>query len=1073
MSAYPTLLVGLGEAGADAVRHAFTDVPAAHPGAPGLLSALVVGPDGAHSLSTPADEVGQDPAGPVADLGSGRSGLVRTFRESIEGLLALPNVGAGDVGSGVRVFVAVGLSDPIGTSALIPTLEALRDTRRFFQNTPRQTHVALFTPGRDERGGDGAARAAATVSELELALDHSERASSEGALVDNSWVFSRQNANGFFADRVEDLFPVFSELVGVSLTGRAMGDQSFSGVLRTSVLGRRRRYSAVGHARLVFPRERIVDAALSRVSHRSVQELGLDAGSELSATEAYARSREFIRGLGLGGLVGLLRVDEGDKEIYAPFAPQLPVGDSMGHATLEALRAEAKAFENGDLAAMRRRLGKKRDALSGEHRAAITAEVAQTIDRREPVAAAMGWLDAFEGVSSEHLKGEAEDRPLTLDSLDREVRSFFDSRFEPLLFGEIEDDERSEYVGERSLSRRVLLQRVTLDLETKRRNLERSVGRVDLLRGDVEEARDQVEPADTESGGPDGTEGDRADRAAEGRAAREGRVEELEDRVEEAEGDVSAFEADVVRLARIKERTRDEVAQLDRALTDASQRRYLLDRLQAAFSDDAEEAEGRYRNSLTRERAARAALEDARQRRAGAMVKALVSGAVVSALAYVVVGWLFGWTSTETLSLVGAVVVAALLWTGGVWLWFSSAIRSASEAIEDAVRAREASLRGVVQLYRDHFAHQFEHALFGSLADWREGVRRHVGDLRDALDAFGQDAEAYLRDEPDTSMPEGDPTTEYVSPEGGVDGILDQRSGDVGVRVAEFFRARPPSSLFQEYRAGGPEAIGDYVRDMKGHVEPALGDLRDMSLDNFLIESFSATERVRAVERAYAKAAPFVQISDIGTAVEGAASSGPRVESAVYASVWSPGGANPIKESLEQIGSAPHVHKSEAETEARLLRLGLGYAAFQVAPFVEAYHDLEALPPEERVPLFSSESASQAAFPLVPSEIELGEAGSRHRRAACLALAFGIAEDRGGVAARGGEYPNYASWVKHLRGYHGTGDIEWIERSIEELERKKGKAVLVGRLSGFSLRADMDNVDREILGQEQARLAEI
>ena len=259
MSAYPTLLIGLGAPGADAVEHAYDAVRRAQPDLAPLLGALVLKGEGlvlkgheGDSLVVPIEGLDMEGDRPwqqnAAAVEASRRELVAAIREAVQTALTLnPNLPL-DVGRGIRLFVASGLADPLGSAALVPVLEAAQRTRRFFQNTPRQTHLALFTPERASLGGEAHARAAAVVGELEFALDHGEDAFTSGPMADDAWVFARQNANGMFAERIEDLYPVFARLVEVTLSGEALSDQSYRGVFQSTLLGQRRRYNAVGSA---------------------------------------------------------------------------------------------------------------------------------------------------------------------------------------------------------------------------------------------------------------------------------------------------------------------------------------------------------------------------------------------------------------------------------------------------------------------------------------------------------------------------------------------------------------------------------------------------------------------------------------------------------------------------------------------------------------------------------------------------------------------------------------------------------------------------------------------------------
>lgn len=521
MGAYPTLIVGLGRTGSEVVRRARRVVAEDRPALAPLLGAIVLDAGGVYRLTEGGDELvvplegiaedGDHPWRANADVvGAAYQEVIQGLRAAIQDVLSLHAAGALNVGQGLQVFVASGLADPVGSAALIHVLEALGETRRFFQNTTRQTHLAVFTHDPDSSDREASSRAAAVVRELEHVLDYDSKvgSGSSGSVVDTTWAFSRQNADGLFAGGIGDLAPVFARLVGAVLSGEAMSDRSYASITQMEALGRRRRYSAVGTARLVFPRDEIVDGAVTRVTYGALRDAVVAADVSIPATEAYSQSRGFIRRLGLERLVDLLRVDVDEREIYTPFDPKLPTTDPTGSATLEAIRAQAEEYAGNDLGEMRRALGARRSKLIDAHRQALANEMGGVLDRPAPVGAALAFLAAFEGSESGYISGEPNDRPLTLDALDKEVRKFFDSQFEPILFGEIEDEDRVSYLGARSLGRREVVQRVVLDLQTKRRNLERAEGALSLLQEDlakaIEAAGDANEAEETERGDRDG-----------------------------------------------------------------------------------------------------------------------------------------------------------------------------------------------------------------------------------------------------------------------------------------------------------------------------------------------------------------------------------------------------------------------------------------------------------------------------------------------------------------------------------------------------------------------------------------
>ncbi len=449
-------------------------------------------------------------------------------------------------------------------------------------------------------------------------------------------------------------------------------------------------------------------------------------------------------------------------------------------------------------------------------------------------------------------------------------------------------------------------------------------------------------------------------------------------------------------------------------------------------------------------------------------LKASASGAGIVAVVYVVAGWLLGWTDLDALVWTGASAAVAAVVVLIVWVLNSAACTAAAKAIEAAEAKRVRASASLVEDHRKQFRGRFEHALFGSLADWRGSVRRFVETLREELEAFRDQYRTYSLEEPEVGLPEGTATTEYVTPEEGVEGLLARRSNAIALRLKEFAAGSPPSTLFIRFRNEGGACFAEYEDAVRDAVLPALEDVREMTLDDFIEEAFpEREERDRVVYRAYRKSAPYALISDIGAAFEGGNTGGAQVESIAYASIWSPQSPGPLKAALAEFEASARYEKGAHETAADLMRIDLGYAAFQVAPFVEAEHDLRSWD-EGWERFHTTDELARESRPIIPSQLELGDESDLRRRTACLGLAFGLVRESDREIEIDGEtYPTYEAFVKRLRHYSGGAQMREIQTQLDEHQRKASREELCARLDEFQIRPDMDAVDVRIIKSER------
>jgi hypothetical protein len=1179
MDAYPTLLIGAGGVGGEMVRRAHCSVAeqaARRADAARLpLRSLLLTPRGLTFLEEPPGEEtsnGQQEPGtrvaswddPLDDalhpgvwndnferltphrqrIGSALERAVRSAQQ-----LSTAHEGAGGSGSSLdvkasplNVYVVSSMACPVGTAGLVLLLEEIANMfGEIFPGLQRQTQVVLPAPdllpgnellpegNRSEKSASAPSekreqareqahvRAYTFLQELEEALDP-DRRGARAPEVGLTWLLSSQNANDFFVTSYRDLFPVLSRQVAATMEGLILQDHSFAVTLSLNTGGKSRRYSAFGHARLVFPRRRLFESTLAAATHRALRAFpGLER-RPIEADEAHAETRRFVQNEEWDRLADKLQQSTSGEDLWQPFSPPAHVqNEERPNVFLQKLDQYVDGYESEQESHMQRAIGQRKTNLVREQRRAVLDRVHAFLDDEDDdngVARALAWLAALEGRASEYIQGDIDAPPVTLRKLDEDVKGFFDQRFAPMLFEEEEEEEAASSAQ----NRRERLSTLRFDLTTKRRKRERTRQNIARLTAELDdlppvttgaqvpftrpsaaEMRDALSDPERWSAIETSYDADRRD--AEARAAQEDERHRLKRNLESARSNVESLTSDIQQGEEEEERLAREVNELDRVIGDASERRHLFAPLVEEDREAIDESRGAFRKAGQARRQKERRLNDLGNQVWWKLLGALAWPITVVAL---LVGLLW-WSATSLPQRLAAplpdllkplVVDAGWLSLGGGWLWglslgllvaallvavvrlwfsYLRPHRSLQRELQKRKQEEQSQKRTLIQQHRQLQQKRFKRRVYGSLVDWREEVGSLIRELREQLEHFPQAVEkltsrAKLRGEASFDAPDGQ-FTRHVMPPGGTADLLEQRAESLALRIEEFWDDHPVSNVFEAFRSGSDAApLDDFADTLRRELTPVFDDLKDMSLVSFMKEAYPSEEArqrhiVQVFERAAALASPHQ--------MQGA------VEEKIYAGVLAQDEADRfVRETLADAGTSNLSIYQGPPDEVAFFRLTLAFAGFQFTPARRGRACLQRREPQKRAAFYLWPDHHTRLPDLVPSSHRLGTAQDEVRKVACLTLAYGIAtrqmENGHAVIAVGDEtFFGYEAWINHLNDVDGTSMRHALEQRLEQLRTEANENDLHRQLADSRDHKWVDAIDREIIEQEMERHAEI
>ncbi len=950
--------------------------------------------------------------------------------------------------STVSIFVLVPMADPVGSAAMLPLLNAVYHAFAHggMMSTPYQVHVIALMPGLlptdDHKRPVAEARAYAAFQELEYLLK-SDQGKSKADFV---WVLTDMNAAHRAIPSYFDLVPVISRFVMLRARGAIMADQSFGVALQQEADGRRTRYLSFGMARLLLERKRLLSLATARTYGKIAESVSTFHPAQADASAVFASTANFVREQQLDRLDVLMRTSASGEEIWEPLTLPRPRKANSDAYRRDFLPTFDKALHDyrEEVSNMQRAVSDRYGVLEKGNRQAILDKVGSILDDRNRDGAGLyahAWLSALAGLPSEYIDGDTDNFPETLRTIDDRIRDFFDAQFEAVFFGDEEKDPIKEYLlGNqiRYAGLRRTIEKLKADFSTKETLYAHNRARIEGIDQRLAELPspssdpDPLVESDLVAQGDQVAALSRVELA--GRQERQG-LEQEKGKLQTAQQELGSAMLDLEQIISLAE---TRVDRLDRAINDPSERRRLLDEIEYTYSNESAAKREEYTQTVVQHSAAHGEVDRLEKEHTrwltSRSVVAIGAGAVLAlllvwainygqSLAEAVI-WQEWWIWPAFWATIGGYALVVLSILGAVYLFkISSRVKAAKREKVRLEHVLEHSQHMMLTNANAMASKRLEHHVFSSLVRWREDTTRFVRTLREDLLKL----QAVVRGLRSVGQKEEvvDPLEELftikVAPSQGLEALLDSREEDEHIAVEDFWRSHSMSEFFTRLRK---ENDGSSFRAAIDQLSGAFWvELNEKTLPDIIDEVYpTASERQAFFHDAFAAAAPLALHA---AAVESdplfiaAADERMRLEDAL--SHHKPIRVDPV-----------------SDTEAAFVRLSLGLAAFQLDAVVPCRYAYEELDKERRKQLYVNADFIPLLETLEPSTHVLGHADDPARKAACLALAYGIAtrnnqDDSSEEIAIGEKrYPDYRSFIEDLRTMNGMAMRERIYGAIRD-----------------------------------------
>jgi hypothetical protein len=874
------------------------------------------------------------------------------------------------VDEGVNVYLVTALSDPVGSSALIPFvgfLQALLLGR--LRGMPLQLDVLAFFPDLFEqyKANDLAyARAYTTLRELDLVAEKpSLLVPAPRGNVHYTYLFTARNEDGVETGGYRDLAFMVGEVVSLLLEGKVAADASFSMSLWRTIDTKRTRFSSVGLSRLVFPKAAVMKAFADYCGANILDTGALVGPATFDRQRVAADVKDLVIGQKLDRLNERMRHDRNGREFWTDFVYSGSTGEQvLVDQFLEDLAAEASEYERTTLNTIHRAVAERRDQLAVETTDALSRSNAQCIDSREKgLYYAQAMLDVLLNRPSPYTHGDDPIEPYSFEAVRRESTRFFDTAFG------IDRD---------------LPARLKRDLDAKRQARDRH-------------ARSLEQKA-----------------AAGSESSEKQTIDALKmqiDRLDKEIKDLDTQHADAAA----------KVIEFDLKMADASERRRLLETGRAGDQEQRENLEKTLRGHDTQYRAAAAALDDLYERRRQlgvrlvfvypALLLALV--AVVAFLAIRDLDLPAIWTRlTDNLQWV-AVVFA--LYGAGAFIHYWLGIRREVEAGVANVEKWKVAKRGALvalQTFRNRlFRRDFDHLVHDGLFTWVSQLERHVSDTAGSLHAFIVGLEKLRADSRTAFDSVVFPNTvlcRSVVTKASIDRLISENTS-LAVEQARFFSMRSVSAYFGDYRASG--SLASLTTAFKAFADDLFAGVRAKAIEEFTQDE-EAAGRVRTEDRLNTlvdSSKAFVHL-DVERGMD-------KSENLVYLGVTNADSSH-VNELVVQHDRTVTPFSTGDDQGIVVCKLKVAFPAFHVG--LVGYGRRLAQGADARQALYANPEWNSPD--LIPSLYTLGDQDDEARCQLCLGLALGLVEGDRVLAA--------TATAKDRRGL--AFENEYLGASVEE-----------------------------------------
>lgn len=885
------------------------------------------------------------------------------------------------------VILYATLHDPIGSAALVSVLEWLYQVfQRHLADLSCSVQAVLLLP--DLFPGHSAtalARSYATLREMECSLEQGTAAASP-VWLDRVWLVSARNADDFFIQTPDELSGMIREHAEATLRGLLFLEPTPVPALLRHVKGRRARFGSLGFARLVFPREAVVEAAVQSAVAAVLHDLPALAPERPHRDELSAEVLRFLATQPVSTLhVELQQTNEG-RSLFLPFASPPRESHPRDGSFQPRLRA---VFATYDTSAALDGLA----AIPGRSRT-LEAQVATALDafvrlqvadnRRGCLTRAQAMVAMLTGDDSEFLDGEASDVIATVPAVIE--RLFFDY-FEPQF-----EADRFPGAQERG-SRRERVRRLDLEAQSRRRQLERTREQIARL---VQPQPGAPPPSSAQHGSEDTREA--AEFAADMRAAADHSGHRRDQELAALQANEVRLEEELAGLLAEHDLAKSELDEIERAIRDPRERRELLERQRMRRLGEIDDLFVEHENSVSNAQAAFGAFRSAR-------LAALWWGGGIALLAVPLVVWgvlRFGRYAAP---------VIALAAVGGWCYQAGAALLGAHRRLEVAIKNRD-RLRGRLEDgYRALARFRFDHVLYSNVAEWGERICAFLSDelggrlrrVREQLVRTGDEARRRSRS---IDVPDDESGIDYVLPPGEPALAWAPYAADAHAAAAAVMNRWPAERLFQEMRSSD-RGLQQLEWELREALLMVLAPLSTCTLEAFLEQVYPDPKELAArVDRFRWLAAPQ------GRKVLFLPDEPYHSIDILEIRASTPEG--PVARALRLLGSTPRIVAATCDTEAVLLRASLGFAAFQFAGLLAAREEFLSMGDAAREAVSANPAGAAMPSPdLFPPELR--EVDTEIPALVDKAIACGLATQVGEAVCFGTrQFPSRELWIDYL-----------------------------------------------------------
>lgn len=699
------------------------------------------------------------------------------------------------IDDGIEIFIVSTLFDQVGSSAIIPFLgfiQYLLGGR--LTGTVVETNMLGFFPDLFEeykREDLAYARTYATLNEIDHIVDNPKILSlEERTPISYVYLFTGKNEDGIEVGSYRDLIPMVGEVLSSLLFGEVASDDSFSSTLLHLVDGKRARYSSFGLSRLVFPITQVMNALSSTMASRILEAHGLvdprtyERGYISSEVKSFLIENQFDK------LVDLIRTDKDGKPIHTNFKYRGPLNErAVVDNFLVDIENQALEFDRDNVTIMSRNVATRKDELYAEKVDILNQNVRRTLDELgRGVRSGKGmyytqaFLEMLSNNDSAYLKGELIGNNFTLDSVERDLKLFFDRLLgidrEKLI--ELKRDLKDKKSLQAQISHSLSINLATNNAEALKEQTERLGLEIEELRGQCEALEVTINEADFKISDP-----------SERRRLLEMLLEEEQEKKVELSKNLKTVDEEY----RAQRRKLDDLYE---------SRRKILKNLLLIFP------------------------------LVGVVIFSLVLYALVQLMSSLDVSIIIETAIFKALPLlfVGYAVWAFFKYWNGI----RSQIALAELQLENLKLTKTNLLLKIQEFYNSQFKLSFEHTTFGHLLSWmndfRNLVRQTAYSLKSFIDELIREAALKKTEYEATTFPNSIFLRSVVNNKD-VERFVNENAR-LEIEVDRFFDQKPMSRFFNEYRTQGN--LHAFFMSVSSFTEILFKPVRDRSIEEFLRE---------------------------------------------------------------------------------------------------------------------------------------------------------------------------------------------------------------------------------------------